>query len=207
MKRLYFLNRTLCAGLLVCSWFTFATASATNTAVKDNMQRKSAASAPANSAKIVGIWELTPKGSYAIVRHAKTREEYKVGFKVDAYDDYKLMPIDLKTGELFDLRYTLGHDDDDLDDELHRYEFHRNGRLYVYEKEDNGRWKRDDDGGSYSFRHGGFTIKIDGDRAKHYQIRFLSDNEFELTQTKFSDRDLRRVAVKKVLRYVRVNRK
>ena len=48
MKRLYFLNRTLCAGLMVCSLFTFATASATTTAVKDNTQRKSVAAAPAN---------------------------------------------------------------------------------------------------------------------------------------------------------------
>ena len=82
MKRLYFLNRTLCAGLMVCSLFTFATASATTTAVKDNMQRKSAASAPANHSQIVGTWEVTPKGSYAIVRHAKTRQEYKVGIRL-----------------------------------------------------------------------------------------------------------------------------
>ena len=207
MKRLYFLNRILCAGLLVCSWFRFATVSATTAAVKDNTQGKSVASASANAAKIVGTWELTPKGSYAIVRNAKTHEEFKVGFKIDANDDYHFVPVDIKTGEPFDLRYTLGYDDDDLDDEWHRFAFHRNGRLYVYEKEDNGRWKRDDDGGIYRFRHDGFTIKIDGERAEHYQIRFLSDNEFELTQTKFNDRDLRRVTVKKVMRYVRVNRK
>ena len=54
MKRLYFLNRTLCAGLMVCSLFTFATASATTTAVKDNTQRKSVAAAPANHSQIVG---------------------------------------------------------------------------------------------------------------------------------------------------------
>ena len=41
-------------------------------------------------------------------------------------------------------------------------------------------------------------MKIDGKMRKNLQIRFLNNNEFELTQTKFNDSDLRRVVVKKV---------
>ena len=50
-------------------------------------------------------------------------------------------------------------------------------------------------------------MKIDSKMHKYLQIRFINNNEFELTQTKFNDSDLRRVVVKKVMRYVRVTRK
>ena len=79
--------------------------------------------------------------------------------------------------------------------------------MSVIEKEDNGRWRRDDDPATYGFRRDGFFMNIDGKMRKNLQIRFLNNNEFELTQTKFNDSDLRRVVVKKVMRYVRVTRK
>ena len=63
--------------------------------------------------------------------------------------------------------------------------------MSVIEREDNGRWKRDDDTGVYGFRRDGFFMKIDG----------------KTRQTKFNDNDLRRIVVKKVMRYVRVTRK
>lgn len=79
--------------------------------------------------------------------------------------------------------------------------------MSVIEREDNGRWKRDDDAGVYGFRRDGFFMKIDGKTRKNLQVRFINNNEFELTQTKFNDNDLRRIIVKKVMRYVRVTRK
>ena len=130
-----------------------------------------------------------------------------MGFIIDRYDDYKFLPVDFKTGERVDLRSLVGHDDDDLDDELHRFDFYRNGTMSVIEREDNGRWKRDDDAGVYGFRRDGFFMKIDGKTRKNLQVRFINNNEFELTQTKFYDNDLRRIIVKKVMRYVRVTRK
>lgn len=206
MKRLYFSYRTLCAGLVLGGLFTFSSSNAANNDVNENNNNVVTA-VPANNAKIVGTWELTNKGSYAIVRDPRTRQEYKVGFTIDRYDDYKFLPVDFKTGESVDLRSLVGHDDDGLDDELHRFDFYRNGTMSVYEKDDNGRWKRDDDMGEYGFRRDGFFMRIDGKTRKQLQIRFLSNNEFELTQTKFNDNDLRRVVVKKVMRYVRVTRK
>ena len=155
----------------------------------------------------MGTWELTNKGSYAIVRNPRTHKEYKVGFTIDRYDDYKFLPVDFATGEPVNLRTLVGHDDNDLDDELHRFDFYHDGTMSVIEREDNGRWKRDDDIGVYGFRRDGFFMKIDGKMHKNLQIRFLNNNEFELTQTKFNDSDLRRVVVKKVMRYVRVTRK
>ena len=44
----------------------------------------------------------------------------------------------------------------DLDDELHRFDFYHDGTMSVIEREDNGRWKRDDDIGVYGFRRDGF---------------------------------------------------
>lgn len=205
MKRLFFPNRTVCAGLVLSGLFAFSSSSAVNNEVNDN--NKVVAAAPANNTQIVGTWELTNKGSYAIVRNPRTRKEYKVGFMIDRYDDYKFLPVDFRTGESVDLRSLVGHDDDDLDDELHRFDFYRDGTMSVIEREDNGRWKRDDDMGVYGFRRDGFFMKIDGKMRKQLQIRFLNNNEFELTQTKFNDSDLRRVVVKKVMRYVRVTRK
>ena len=205
MKRLLFPNRTVCAGLVLSGLFTFSSSSAVNNEVNDN--NNVVAAAPANNAQIVGTWELTNKGSYAIVRNPRTRKEYKVGFMIDRYDDYKFLPVDFRTGGSVDLRSLVGHDDDDLDDELHRFDFYRDGTMSVIEREDNGRWKRDDDMGVYGFRRDGFFMKIDGKMRKQLQIRFLNNNEFELTQTKFNDSDLRRVVVKKVMRYVRVTRK
>ena len=205
MKRLFFPNHTVCAGLVLSGLFTFSSSSAVNNEVNDN--NNVVAAAPANNAQIVGTWELTNKGSYAIVRNPRTRKEYKVGFMIDRYDDYKFLPVDFRTGESVDLRSLVGHDDDDLDDELHRFDFYRDGTMSVIEREDNGRWKRDDDMGVYGFRRDGFFMKIDGKMRKQLQIRFLNNNEFELTQTKFNDSDLRRVVVKKVMRYVRVTRK
>ena len=205
MKRLFFPNRTVWAGLVLSGLFAFSSSSAVNNEVNDN--NKVVAAAPANNAQIVGTWELTNKGSYAIVRNPRTRKEYKVGFMIDRYDDYKFLPVDFRTGESVDLRSLVGHDDDDLDDELHRFDFYRDGTMSVIEREDNGRWKRDDNMGVYGFRRDGFFMKIDGKMRKQLQIRFLNNNEFELTQTKFNDSDLRRVVVKKVMRYVRVTRK
>ena len=196
----------MCCGIKVLSGlFTFSSSSAVNNEVNDN--NKVVAAAPANNTQIVGTWELTNKGSFAIVRNPRTRKEYKVGFMIDRYDDYKFLPVDFRTGESVDLRSLVGHDDDDLDDELHRFDFYRDGTMSVIEREDNGRWKRDDDMGVYGFRRDGFFMKIDGKMRKQLQIRFLNNNEFELTQTKFNDSDLRRVVVKKVMRYVRVTRK
>lgn len=83
----------------------------------------------------------------------------------------------------------------------------RTNRVEAESREDNGRWKRDDDIGVYGFHRDGFFMKMDGKMRKNLQIRFLNNNEFELTQTKFNDSDLRRVVVKKVMRYVRVTRK
>ena len=43
------------------------------------------AAAPTTNSKIVGTWELTNKGSYAIVRNPRTHKEYKeykVGFTI-----------------------------------------------------------------------------------------------------------------------------
>lgn len=141
------------------------------------------------------------------MRNPRTHKEYKVGFTIDRYDDYKFLPVDFATGEPVNLRTLVGHDDNDLDDELHRFDFYHDGTMSVIEREDNGKWKRDDDIGVYGFRRDSFFMKIDGKMRKNLQIRFLSNNEFELTQTKFNDSDLRRVVVKKVMRYVRVTRK
>ena len=66
-----------------------------------------------------------------------TREHtrnYKVGFIIDRYDDYKFLPVDFNTGERVDLRSLVGHDDDDLDDELHRFDFYHDGTMSVYRK-------------------------------------------------------------------------
>ena len=205
MKKNLFSNRALCTGLVLSGLFTFSSSYATNNEVKDN--NNVVAAAPTNNSNIIGTWELTNKGSYAIVRNPKTHKEYKVGFTIDRYDDYKFLPVDFATGELVNLRTLVGHDDNDLDDELHRLEFYRDGSMSVIEKEDNGRWKRDDDPATYGFRRDGFFMKIDGKMRKNLQIRFINNNEFELTQTKFNDYDLRRVVVKKVMRYVRVTRK
>ena len=196
----------LCAGLVLGGLFTFSSSNAANNEVNDNNNNIVAAT-PTNNTQIVGTWELTNKGSYAIVRNPRTRKEYKVGFTIDRYDDYKFLPVDFNTGEYVNLRTLVGHDDNDLDDELHRFDFYRDGTMSVIEREDNGRWKRDDDPATYGFRHDGFFMKIDGKMRKNLQIRFLNNNEFELTQTKFNDSDLRRVVVKKVMRYVRVTRK
>lgn len=205
MKKNLFSNRALCTGLVLSGLFTFSSSYATNNEVKDN--NNVVAAAPTTNSNIVGTWELTNKGSYAIVRNPKTHKEYKVGFTIDRYDDYKFLPVDFATGEPVNLRTLVDHDDNDLDDELHRLEFYRDGSMSVIEKEDNGRWKRDDDPATYGFRRDGFFMKIDGKMRKNLQIRFLNNNEFELTQTKFNDSDLRRVVVKKVMRYVRVTRK
>lgn len=205
MKKYLFSNRAFCAGLVLSGLFTFSSSYAANNEVKDN--NNVVAAAPTTNSKIVGTWELTNNGSYAIVRNPKTHKEYKVGFTIDRYDDYKFLPVDFATGEPVNLRTLVGHDDNDLDDELHRFDFYHDGTMSVIEREDNGRWKRDDDIGVYGFRHDGFFMKIDGKMRKNLQIRFLNDNEFELTQTKFNDSDLRRVVVKKVMRYVRVTRK
>ena len=205
MKKNFFSNHALCAGLVLVGLFTFSSSYAANNEVKDN--NNVVAAVPTTNSKIVGTWELTNKGSYAIVRNPRTHKEYKVGFTIDRYDDYKFLPVDFATGEPVNLRTLVGHDDNDLDDELHRFDFYHDGTMSVIEREDNGRWKRDDDIGVYGFRRDGFFMKIDGKMRKNLQIRFLSNNEFELTQTKFNDSDLRRVVVKKVMRYVRVTRK
>ena len=205
MKKNLFSNHALCAGLVLGGLFTFSNSYAANNEVKDN--NNVVAAAPTTNSEIVGTWELTNKGSYAIVRNPRTHKEYKVGFTIDRYDDYKFLPVDFVTGEPVNLRTLVGHDDNDLDDELHRFDFYHDGTMSVIEREDNGRWKRDDDIGVYGFRRDGFFMKIDGKMRKNLQIRFLSNNEFELTQTKFNDSDLRRVVVKKVMRYVRVTRK
>ena len=204
MKRLYFSYRALCTGLVLGGLFTFSSSNAANNEVNDN---NVVAAAPTNNSQIVGMWELSNKGSYAIVRNPRTHKEYKIGFTIDRYDDYKFLPVDFATGEPVNLRTLVGHDDNDLDDELHRFDFYHDGTMSVIEREDNGRWKRDDDIGVYGFRRDGFFMKIDGKMRKNLQIRFLNNNEFELTQTKFYDSDLRRVVVKKVMRYVRVTRK
>ena len=141
------------------------------------------------------------------MRNPRTHKQYKIGFMIDRYDDNKFLPIDFATGKPVNLRMLVGHDDNDLDDELHRFEFYRNGTMSVIEKEDNGRWRHDDDPATYGFRRDGLFMNIDGKMRKNLQIRFLNNNEFELTQTKFNDSDLRRVVVKKVMRYVRVTRK
>ena len=205
MKKNFFSNHALCAGLVLVGLFTFSSSYAANNEVKDN--NNVVAAAPTTNSQIVGTWELTNKGSYAIVRNPRTHKEYKVGFTIDRYDGYKFLPVDFATGEPVNLRTLVGHDDNDLDDELHRFDFYHDGTMSVIEREDNGRWKRDDDIGVYGFRHDGFFMKIDGKMRKNLQIRFLNNNEFELTQTKFNDSDLRRVVVKKVMRYVRVTRK
>ena len=205
MRKISFLKRSLCASLMLNGLFTFSSSIAANNEV--NNYNNVIAATPTNNTKIVGTWELTNKGSYAIVRNPRTHKEYKVGFTIDRYDDYKFLPVDFKTGERVNLRTLVGHDDDNLDDELHRFDFYHDGTMSVIEKEDNGRWKRDDDIGVYGFRRDGFFMKIDGKMRKNLQIRFLNNNEFELTQTKFNDSDLRRVVVKKVMRYVRVTRK
>ena len=205
MKKNFFSNHALCAGLVLVGLFTFSSSYAANNEVKDN--NNVVAAEPTTNSKIVGTWELTNKGSYAIVRNPRTHKEYKVGFTIDRYDDYKFLPVDFATGEPVNLRTLVGHDDNDLDDELHRFDFYHDGTMSVIEREDNGRWKRDDDIGVYGFRRDGFFMKIDGKMRKNLQIRFLNNNEFELTQTKFNDSDLRRVVVKKVMRYVRVTRK
>ena len=205
MKKNLFSNHALCAGLVLGGLFTFSSSYAANNEVKDN--NNVVAAAPTTNSQIVGTWELTNKGSYAIVRNPRTHKEYKVGFTIDRYDDYKFLPVDFATGEPVNLRTLVGHDDNDLDDKLHRFDFYHDGTMSVIEREDNGRWKRDDDIGVYGFRHDGFFMKIDGKMRKNLQIRFLNNNEFELTQTKFNDSDLRRVVVKKVMRYVRVTRK
>ena len=205
MKKNFFSNHALCAGLVLGGLFTFSSSYAANNEVKDN--NNVVAAAPTTNSKIVGTWELTNKGSYAIVRNPRTHKEYKVGFTIDRYDDYKFLPVDFATGEPVNLRTLVGHDDNYLDDELHRFDFYHDGTMSVIEREDNGRWKHDDDIGVYGFRHDGFFMKIDGKMRKNLQIRFLNNNEFELTQTKFNDSDLRRVVVKKVMRYVRVTRK
>ena len=205
MRKIFSSKHILCAGLVLGGLFTFSSSYATNNdANNDNQQ---VAATPTNNTRIVGTWELTNKDSYAIVRNPRTHKEYKVGFIIDRYDDYKFLPVDFKTGERVDLRSLVGHDDDDLDDELHRFDFYRNGTMSVIEREDNGRWKRDDDAGVYGFRRDGFFMKIDGKTRKNLQVRFINNNEFELTQTKFNDNDLRRIVVKKVMRYVRVTRK
>ena len=205
MKKNLFSNHALCAGLVLGGLFTFSSSYAANNEVKDN--NNVVAAAPTTNSQIVGTWELTNKGSYAIVRNPRTHKEYKVGFTIDRYDDYKFLPVDFATGEPVNLRTLVGHDDNDLDDELHRFDFYHDGTMSVIEREDNGKWKRDDDIGVYGFRRDSFFMKIDGKMRKNLQIRFLSNNEFELTQTKFNDSDLRRVVVKKVMRYVRVTRK
>ena len=205
MKKNFFSNHALCAGLVLVGLFTFSSSYAANNEVKDN--NNVVAAAPTTNSKIVGAWELTKKGSFAIVRNPRTHKEYKIGFTIDRYDDYKFLPVDFATGEPVNLRTLVGHDDNDLDDELHRFDFYHDGTMSVIEREDNGRWKRDDDIGVYGFRRDGFFMKIDGKMRKNLQIRFLNNNEFELTQTKFNDSDLRRVVVKKVMRYVRVTRK
>ena len=205
MKKNLFSNHALCAGLVLGGLFTFSSSYAANNEVKDN--NNVVAAAPTTNSQIVGTWELTNKGSYAIVRNPRTHKEYKIGFTIDRYDDYKFLPVDFATGELVNLRTLVGHDDNDLDDELHRFDFYHDGTMSVIEREDNGRWKHDDDIGVYGFRRDGFFMKIDGKMRKNLQIRFLNNNEFELTQTKFNDSDLRRVVVKKVMRYVRVTRK
>ena len=205
MKKNFFSNHASCAGLVLVGLFTFSSSYAANNEVKDN--NNVVAAAPTTNYQIVGTWELTNKGSYAIVRNPRTHKEYKVGFTIDRYDDYKFLPVDFATGEPVNLRTLVGHDDNDLDDELHRFDFYHDGTMSVIEREDNGRWKRDDDIGVYGFRRDGFFMKIDGKMRKNLQIRFLNNNEFELTQTKFNDSDLRRVVVKKVMRYVRVTRK
>ena len=187
MKKNFFSNRALCAGLVLGGLFTFSSSYAANNEAKAN--NNVVAAAPINNSKIVGTWELTNKGSYAIVRNPKTHKEYKVGFTIDRYDDYKFLPVDFATGEPVNLRTLVGHDDNDLDDELHRFDFYHDGTMSVIEREDNGRWNRDDDIGVYGFRRDGFFMKIDG------------------KMTKFNDSDLRRVVVKKVMRYVRVTRK
>ena len=205
MRKISFLKRSLCASLMLNGLFTFSSSIAANNAVNNN--NNVIAATPTNNTKIVGTWELTNKGSYAIVRNPRTHKEYKVAFIIDRYDDYKFLPVDFKTGERVNLRTLVGHDDDNLDDELHRFDFYHDGTMSVIEKEDNGRWKRDDDEGVYGFRHNGLFMKIDSKMHKYLQIRFINNNEFELTQTKFNDSDLRRVVVKKVMRYVRVTRK
>ncbi len=205
MKKNLFSNHALCVGLVLGGLFTFSSSYAANNEVKDN--NNVVAAAPTTNSQIVGTWELTNKGSYAIVRNPRTHKEYKVGFTIDRYDDYKFLPVDFATGEPVNLRTLVDHDDNDLDDELHRFDFYHDGTMSVIEREDNGRWKRDDDIGVYGFRRDGFFMKIDGKMRKNLQIRFLNNNEFELTQTKFNDSDLRRVVVKKVMRYVRVTRK
>ena len=205
MKKNFFFNHALCAGLVLGGLFTFSSSYTANNEVKDN--NNVVAAAPTNDSKIVGTWELTTKGSYAIVRNPRTHKQYKIGFMIDRYDDNKFLPIDFATGKPVNLRTLVGHDDNDLDDELHRFEFYRNGTMSVIEKEDNGRWRHDDDPATYGFRRDGFFMNIDGKMRKNLQIRFLNKNELELTQTKFNDSDLRRVVVKKVMRYVRVTRK
>ena len=205
MKKSCFSKHTLYAGLVLGGLFTFSSLNAAKNEV--NEKNNVITAAPIKHSQIVGTWDLTNKGSYAIVRNPRTHQEYKVGFIIDRYDDYKFIPVDFKTGESVNLRTLVDHNDNDLDDELHRFDFYRDGTMSVIEKEGNGRWERDDDMGVYGFRNDGFFMKIDGKMRKHLQIRFINNNEFELTQTKFNDSDLRRVVVKKVMRYVRVTRK
>ena len=156
MKKNLFSNHALCAGLVLGGLFTFSSSYAANNEVKDN--NNVVAAAPTTNSKIVGTWELTNKGSYAIVRNPRTHKEYKVGFTIDRYDDYKFLPVDFATGEPVNLRTLVGHDDNYLDDELHRFDFYHDGTMSVIEREDNGRWKRDDDIGVYGFRRDGFIM-------------------------------------------------
>lgn len=116
MKKNLFSNHALCAGLVLGGLFTFSSSYAANNEVKDN--NNVVAAAPTTNSQIVGTWELTNKGSYAIVRNPRTHKEYKVGFTIDRYDDYKFLPVDFATGEPVNLRTLVGHDDNDLDAKL-----------------------------------------------------------------------------------------
>lgn len=69
MKKNLFSNRALCAGLVLSGLFTSSSSYAANNEVKDN--NNVIAAAPTTNSKIVGTWELTNKGSYAIVRTPK----------------------------------------------------------------------------------------------------------------------------------------
>ena len=46
--------------------------------------------------------------------------------------------------------------------------------MSVIEREDNGRWKRDDDTGVYGFRRDGFFMKIDGKTRKNLKSDLLT---------------------------------
>ena len=96
MRKISFLKRSLCASLMLNGLFTFSSSIAANNEVNNN--NNVIAATPTNNTKIVGTWELTNKGSYAIVRNPRTHKEYKVGFIIDRYDDYKFLPVDFKTG-------------------------------------------------------------------------------------------------------------